>query len=80
MLATQQTFGPGFSKFVFLDNFKNLFGDPIFWIATRNTFFYAAASVFLQLPISLSLALMLNRPSMRGRGFFRLIFFLHSQA
>lgn len=75
VLATQQTFGPGFSEFVFMDNFKNLFGDPIFWTAMRNTFFYAAASVVLQLPLSLSLALMLNRPSMKGRGFFRLIFF-----
>ena len=53
VLATQQTFGPGFSEFVFLDNFKNLFGDPIFWVATRNTFFFAAASVLLQLPLSL---------------------------
>jgi ABC-type sugar transport system permease subunit len=75
VLATQQTFGPGFSEFVFLDNFKNLFGDPIFWIATRNTFIYATASVVLLLPLSLSLALMLNRPLMKGRGFFRLIFF-----
>ncbi|RKX33616.1 MAG: sugar ABC transporter permease [Verrucomicrobia bacterium] len=75
VLATQQTFGPGFSEFVFLDNFKNLLGDPIFWIATRNTFVYAAASVVLLLPLSLSLAMMLNRPSMKGRGFFRLIFF-----
>lgn len=75
ILATQQTFGPGFSEFVFLDNFKNLFADPIFWVATRNTFIFAAASVLLQLPLSLGLALMLNRPSMKGRGFFRLIFF-----
>lgn len=75
ILASQQTFGPGFAEFVFLDNFINLFQDPIFWVATRNTFVFAAASVLLQLPLSLGLALMLNRPSMKGRGFFRLIFF-----
>ncbi|MEZ5275719.1 MAG: sugar ABC transporter permease [Opitutaceae bacterium] len=75
ILATQQTFGPGYSEFVFFDNFKNLMLDPIFWVATRNTVIFAAASVLLQLPLSLGLALMLNRPNMKGRGFFRLVFF-----
>ncbi len=74
-LALQQTFGPRFSEFVFLANFRDLFADPDFYVALRNTCVYAAASVLLQLPLSLALALLLNRPDVRGRAFFRLIFF-----
>ncbi len=74
-LAGQQTFGPATSTFVGLKNFTDLMKDPLFWKAMGNTFVYTAASVFVQLPISLGLALLLNRPKIRGRAFFRLIFF-----
>jgi ABC-type sugar transport system permease subunit len=36
---------------------------------------FAAASVFIQLPLSLGLAMLLNRPEIRGRTIYRLIFF-----
>lgn len=75
VLATQQTFGPQYKVFVFLGNFKQLFQDPLFYTALRNTAIFALASVLLQLPFSLGLALFLNRPDIRGRAFFRLIFF-----
>jgi ABC-type sugar transport system permease subunit len=41
----------------------------------RNTFVYAVASVALQVPLALGLAMLLNRPSLKGRALFRLIFF-----
>ena len=75
LLAFQQTFGPNTTAWVGLDNFRFLLGDPLFWQALRNTAFFAAGSVFFQLPLSLGLALLLNRPGLRGRAFFRLIFF-----
>lgn len=75
VMAMQQTFGPKASEFLFLDNFKNLATDPFFWKAVRNTFVFAAGSVFIQLPLSLGLAMLLNQPDVRGRVFFRLIFF-----
>lgn len=75
LLSMEQTFGPKHIQFVFLDNFRNLFSDPRFFRALSNTAIYAAASVFLQLPLSLALALLLNRDDVRGRAFFRLIFF-----
>ncbi len=75
VMAMQQTYGPKASEFVFLDNFKNLFTDPFFWKAVRNTFVFAAGSVLIQLPLSLGLAMLLNQPKVRGRVFFRLIFF-----
>jgi ABC-type sugar transport system permease subunit len=74
-LSLHQTFGPGFEVWVGLDNFRFLLGDPLFWKAVRNTSVFAAFSVFLQLPLSLGLACLLNRPNLRGRALFRLIFF-----
>jgi len=78
VLAFSQTFGPKRSAFVGFDNFVFLLRDPLFWQALRNTVLYTAGSVFIQLPIALGLALLLNRPGLRGRTFFRLIFFAPS--
>lgn len=74
-LAMQQTFGPKRSAFVGFDNFRFLASDPLFWKAVRNTSVFAAGSVLIQLPVSLGLALLLNRPDVRGRAVFRLILF-----
>jgi ABC-type sugar transport system permease subunit len=75
VLSVQQTYGPGATHFVGFDNFTFMMQDPFFWKAVRNTAIFAAGSVFLQLPLSLGLALLLNRPGLRGRSFFRLVFF-----
>ncbi len=75
VLSAQQTYGPGATRFVGFDNFTFMMQDPFFWKAVRNTAIFAAGSVFLQLPLSLGLALLLNRPGLRGRSFFRLVFF-----
>ena len=75
LLSAQQTYGPKSSQFVGLNNFRHMLADPLFWRALRNTFVFAAGSVFIQLPCSLGLALLLNRPNLRGRALFRLIFF-----
>jgi ABC-type sugar transport system permease subunit len=74
-LAFQQTYGPATSRFVYLENFRNLLADPLFWTATFNTLVYSACSLLIQLPLSLGLALLLNRPGIRGRMLFRLAFF-----
>lgn len=78
VLAFQQTFGPEYTRWVGLANFLNLMHDPDFWTAVRNTFTYAVLSVALGMPLSLGLAMMLNRPSLKGRSVFRLIFFMPS--
>jgi ABC-type sugar transport system permease subunit len=75
LLAMQQTFGPKTTVFVGLKNFGDLLTDRFFWLAMRNTFVFAVASVALQLPLSLGLAMLLNRPGLKGRALFRLIFF-----
>lgn len=74
-LSLEQTFGPGNSRFVGLENFRNIAADPLFWIAAKNTTIYVMTSVLIQLPLSLGCALLLNRPGLRGRAFYRLVFF-----
>jgi ABC-type sugar transport system permease subunit len=75
ILTFQQTYGPGTAVFVGLENFKFLMADPRFWTALGNTTFYAIASVAVQMPVALGLALLLNHPQVRGKGIYRLIFF-----
>jgi len=75
VMAMQYNDGPKSTAFVGLTNFKRVLTDPVFWRAMRNTFVFAAASIFIQLPCSLGLALLLNREDIKARGFWRLIFF-----
>lgn len=74
-LAAQQTYGPGTSTFVGARNLSLLAQDPVFWLSVRNTLVYAMGSLFIQLPLAFGLALALNSPRLRGRSFYRLIFF-----
>jgi ABC-type sugar transport system permease subunit len=75
VLSMQQTFGPGRSVWVGLDNYRFMASDPLFWKALTNTAIFTAGSVFLQLPLALGLALLLNSDRLRGRMVFRTIFF-----
>ncbi|TAG27746.1 MAG: sugar ABC transporter permease [Verrucomicrobia bacterium] len=78
LLAFQQTFGPKTSVWVGTENFTFMFSDPLFWKAVGNTATFAAGSICVQLPLSLGLALLLNRPGLKGRALFRLVFFAPS--
>ena len=75
VLAFFQTNGPISRVFVGLDNFRFILGDADFHTALYNTVLYAAASVFLQLPVALGLALLLNSRRDKMKGFFRLVLF-----
>lgn len=78
-LAFYQTNGPRSSVFVGLDNFRFLLGDEVFHTAVTNTLVYTSFSLFLQLPLALGLALLLDRGKSewerRLKGFFRLMLF-----
>lgn len=78
LLSFQQTYGPRHAVFIGLGNFHYLLHDPLFWTALGNTALYAGGSIFLTLPLALGLALLLNRPGLRGRALFRLVFFAPS--
>jgi ABC-type sugar transport system permease subunit len=75
ILAFYQTNGPASRAFVGIDNFRFLLTDDVFYKALKNTTFYAFFSVFLQLPLSMGLALLLNSDKSRAKGFFRLVLF-----
>lgn len=75
VLAFYQTNGPVSRVFVGLGNFRFLLTDPVFYKALWNTCVFAVCSVFLQLPLSMALALLLNSGNDRLKGFFRLVLF-----
>ena len=67
-------FGPAVD-FVGLDNFKRILTDKAFMKAVGNTLNIVVLSLFIQLPLSLGLALMVGR-DLPGKRFFRTIFFV----
>lgn len=60
-----------------VENYTTLARDDLFWISLRNTLYFAALSVPLGTVVSLALALLLNQ-DVRGRSFFRTLFYLPS--
>lgn len=75
VLAFFQTNGPRSRVFVGLSNFIFILTDPDFHTALKNTTVFALFSIFLQLPLSLMLAMLLNSRGDRLRSFFRLALF-----
>jgi len=61
--------------FIGLENYRDLFRDPLFVKVLVNTAYYAFGLVPLNIVISLGLALWLNT-KLRGLTFYRLAFFL----
>ena len=60
------------TRFVGFDNYARALGDPDFWQAFRNTFYFAMLVVPLQLSISLGSAMLLNA-KIHARSFFRTV-------
>jgi ABC-type sugar transport system permease subunit len=75
VLAFSITYGPRAQVFVGFDNFAFMFSDPDFYRAVENTVYFTLGSVFLQLPASLGLALLLNQTFLKFRNLFRFAFF-----
>lgn len=65
----------GDARFVGADNYLRAFRDPTFYQALANTFWFTIGAMFLSIPPALGLAILLNQP-IRGRAFFRGLFFL----
>src|SRR3954467_11422327 len=61
VLSLHKTVGPRHQLFVGFDNYRFLLRDGYFWLAVANTTAYTAAFVALQVPLSLGLALLLDR-------------------
>lgn len=69
--------GIGKKVFTGFDNYKELFltNSDGFWRAVKNSLIFAAGSVFVQLPISLILALILARV-VKGERFYVSVYFI----
>jgi ABC-type sugar transport system permease subunit len=64
------------NEFVGFDNFREVWQDPYFWNAFRNTLIYTVSLIVIVVPLSLLLALVLNSPRLKGAVFFRTVFFI----
>ncbi|WP_300071424.1 sugar ABC transporter permease [uncultured Ruegeria sp.] len=66
--------------FVGLDNFRTLFGDPLwsdaFWNALGNNFWFFFIHMLVQNPIGIVLAAMLSHPRLRFAAFYRSAIFI----
>jgi raffinose/stachyose/melibiose transport system permease protein len=66
--------------FVGLDNFRRLFGDPLwseaFWNALRNNFWFFFIHMLVQNPIGIALAAILSHPRLRFSAFYRSAIFV----
>lgn len=63
-----------------LENYRELFGDRVFWKALRNTFFFAAGVVPANLILSLFLAVLVFPLSKKAQTFFKAAFYLPAVA
>jgi multiple sugar transport system permease protein len=59
-------------RFVGMQNYVDLIRDPVIWNAGANSLIYTLGSLFVVIPFSLGVALLLNRPS-RMQGILRTI-------
>lgn len=68
-------FGP-LEDFVGLTNYVELIQDDAFWNSLRRQVVFMLGSVFLQVPIALFLAILLNNRRMRGTYAYRTLIFV----
>ncbi len=59
-----------------LSNFRQLFGDPLFYDAAGNTLWYMLSGLLIGIPLALALAVVLNSGLLRGKTLFRTIYFI----
>lgn len=63
------------APFIGLDNYRELFQDPVFWQAIKNTFIFVAGTVPIEIILALGIAMLLNQ-KLRFRAYYRLAFFI----
>lgn len=67
-----------FMEFVGLDNYIKIFKDPIFWKALGNNLFWIVFTIFIPTIFGIVLAVLLSQKFVKGRLFFRVIFYMPS--
>lgn len=64
------------TSWVGVANFTEVLTSPSFWNAFRNSFVFSLVAIFVQMPLTLLFAILLNSPRLRGRNLYRLFMFL----
>ena len=67
--------GFGKGEFIGLKNYIDLFSDKAFLMSVKNSLIFAVSSVFIQLPFSLLLALVISK-GVKFERFFVTVFFI----
>ncbi|QGQ97774.1 sugar ABC transporter permease [Paenibacillus psychroresistens] len=82
--STIQTFYSSFfdwdglstAKFIFLDNYKRIFEDPLFYISNKNQVIFAIGLGIYQIGVGGLLAFLLSSKKIFGRKLFKSFFFI----
>lgn len=63
-------------EWVGLDNFIAIFKDPLFFKSYANVFIFMIFSIPITIFLALIFAVLLNQPTIKGKGFFRTVYYL----
>jgi ABC-type sugar transport system permease subunit len=74
-LSLHRTSGTAAAEFIGLGHYRYILTDNLFWLACLNTVVFAVLFLSIQVPASLSLAMLLNSSVVRFRNTFRFAFF-----
>ena len=65
----------GTRNYIGFENYKRMFSSNIFWVALKNTIYFASVAVIGKTALGLLFALMIHA-IIKGKGFYRSIYFL----
>ncbi|GAA4299227.1 sugar ABC transporter permease [Anaerocolumna aminovalerica] len=68
--------GMGKAEFISLDNYIELFSDKNFHISLRNSLFLALGFIFIQHPLAIIVAVILDKLQGKAEGILRCIYFI----
>ncbi|RHS24085.1 sugar ABC transporter permease [Roseburia sp. AF12-17LB] len=68
--------GMGSYQFVGWENYKNLFHDAAFGTSLRNSLLLAIGFIFIQHPLAMIVAAVLDKLGGKGENFFRCVYFI----
>lgn len=64
------------TKWIGLGNFSEVLGNAQFWEAFWHSFLFSLVAIFVEMPLALLFAILLNNRRLRGRNLYRLALFL----
>ncbi len=67
---------PSATRFVGFKNFQTLFADKAYWQGWLTTLEFTLLKIPIEIPLALLLAVLLARKGLKGRGFFRSMYYM----